>query len=345
MKSDGTLITTFNEMKTGFKKLIETLKNNNIKILDELQKKVESFSFGEKIQTVNEIIEENENEKNEENKNEIIEDNKVENKEEKDIMNDLNKFLDKKFELPKYKLNILKNHTFEVTKGKNDKKNYEKLTLDNEAIYYIVDNMYEDSKDLVDQTEYDLDKQITVRSLSKKLLFSNVTNEELRLLLQWLDNEDNILIFLLLSRNHSAPFNGPQFEIVTTIFKRIIEKMCVKHNKEIERHILIIADTLYKLQKGNKIYISAEIKGHKLFNDKIFWENVFEYAVNDDMKKNEGENKKKEAEMTNLMALCNSLNYLCDDTDKKNEIIRILLKKCHSNDKKVLEANIKQLFD
>jgi hypothetical protein len=71
VKNNNALVKVFNEMKTGVKELIVTLKENRKDYLDELQKNVDSFSFGEKI-------EENENEKNEDNKNEIIEENKNE---------------------------------------------------------------------------------------------------------------------------------------------------------------------------------------------------------------------------------------------------------------------------
>ena len=70
------LVSAFNEMKSSVKELIVTLKENRKDYLDELQKKVDLLSFGEKI-------EENENEKNKENKNEIIEENIEENKNEK----------------------------------------------------------------------------------------------------------------------------------------------------------------------------------------------------------------------------------------------------------------------
>jgi hypothetical protein len=89
------------------------------------------LSFGEKIEedkkeineeNKNEIIEENENEKNEENKNEIIQDNKVENQKEEGKVNDLNKFIEEKLEIPKYKLQLLNNPKFEVIKAKDNKK-------------------------------------------------------------------------------------------------------------------------------------------------------------------------------------------------------------------------------
>ena len=84
-------------MKAGFKELIVTLKENGKDYLDELQKKVDSFSFGGKIEeNENEENEDNKNEIIEENKNEIIQDNKVDNKKEEGKINDLNKFIDEK---------------------------------------------------------------------------------------------------------------------------------------------------------------------------------------------------------------------------------------------------------
>ena len=77
-------------MKTGVKELIVTLKENRKDYLDELQKKVDLLSFGEKIEeNENEKNEDNKNEIIEENKNEIIQDNKVDNKKEEGKINDL----------------------------------------------------------------------------------------------------------------------------------------------------------------------------------------------------------------------------------------------------------------
>ena len=131
VKNNDALVTAFNEMKTVVKEIIVTLKENRKDYLDELEKKVDLFSFGEKIEekenekkeeNKNEIIEENKNEIIEENKNEIIQDNKADNKKEEGKINDLNKFIDEKLEIPKYKLQLLKNPTFEVTKTKDGKK-------------------------------------------------------------------------------------------------------------------------------------------------------------------------------------------------------------------------------
>ena len=349
VRNNNTLVTTFNEMKTIFKELIEIFKNNGKNNLDELQKSVELFSFGEIIETEtekNEKIEENENEKNEENKNEIIEDNKVENREEKGIMNDLDKLFDKKFEIPKYKLNIIKNATFEVTKAKDGKKkNYEQLTLDNEVIYSIVETMYNDHKNLIDQTEYDLDKQITVSSLSKKLIYSTITDEQYKTLLGWLDNEDNLTIFYMVltaSRTKIQELDNKRFEIILEIFQKTLEKMCKKHNKKIERNIIIISDTFYKLENDKKIYISDKIKGHKLFSDKTFWENVAEYEVNSAIKNLEEEKKKEDNTMISLMTICNSVKTFAEgaDADKKKEIIKALFKKCQYSEKKYLNTYI-----
>ena len=115
VKNNDALVTTFNEMKTVVKEIIVTLKKNNKDCLDELQKKVDLLSFGEKI-------EEDKKEINEENKNEIIQDNKVENQKEKGKVNDLNKFIEEKLEIPKYKLQLLNNPKFEVIKAKDNKK-------------------------------------------------------------------------------------------------------------------------------------------------------------------------------------------------------------------------------
>ena len=144
--------------------------------------------------------------------------------------------------------------------------------------------MYGDKKNLIDQKEYDLDKQITVRSLSKKLLLSTITKEQCKILLDWLDNEDNLFIFFMAlndSRFQNKIINDQTFSIVTEIFKKALEKMCKKHNKKIERFIVIMSDSFYKVEKDNQAYISAEIKDHKLFTNKIFWENFSEYEVNE----------------------------------------------------------------
>lgn len=353
VKENNDLVTIFNDMKEGVKELILTLKENRKDYLDELQKKVDLFSFVEKIEVnENENNKENKNEIIEENKNEIIQDNKVDNKKEEGKINDLNKFIDEKLEIQKYKLQLLTNPKFEVTKAKDGKKKtYEELTLDNEAIYFIVekiydivDEIYKHDKDIIDKTEYDLDKQVTVRSLSKKLISCKITDEELKKLLVWLDNEDNILIFLEVISNYRSKsrLNDKEFEIITDIFKKAIEKMSIKHNLKIEKEIVILVETFYKVKEGKKVFIFDEIKDHKIFEDKIFWENILEYEIEKNMKKQKLKKVNEEVKMSSLIAICYILSKYPNDT-KTKEIIKAFSKKYQRKNPEQLEGVLLQI--
>ena len=386
VKNNNDLVTIFNDMKEGVKELILTLKENHKDYLDELQKKVDLFSFVEKIEVnenkiieekkneiieekkneiieekKNEIIEENKNEiieekKNEiiqENKNEIIQDNKVDNKKEEGKINDLNKFIDEKLEIKKYKLKLLTNPIFKVTMAKDGKKKtYEKLTLDNEAkyfivqkIYGIVDEIYKHDKDIIDKTEYDLDKQVTVRSLSKKLILSKITDEELKKLLDWLDNEDNILVFLeVISsyRSSKSELNGKEFKIITEIFKKAIEKMSKKHNIKLEREIVILSETFYQVIEEEKVFIFDKIKNHELFVKEIFWENILEYEIEKNMKEKKLKTLDEELKMSCLISTCYILSKFLNDT-KTKEIIKAFSKKYQKKNPEQLEGLLLQI--
>ena len=121
--------------------------------------------------------------------------------------------------------------------------------------------------------------------------------------------------------------------------------MSIKHNKTIERDILILSDTFFKeIENDKKVYICDEIKDHKLFNDKKLRENMTEYHIKENMKTHEGKQAKNEVTMSCLMTICHSLKQLVNDT-KRKEIIKALSKKYKTNYKEdQLEAFLLQ-FD
>ena len=185
-----------------------------------------------------------------------------------------------------------------------------------------------------------MDKQVTVRSLSKKLLYSEITPQEYKTLFDWLDQEDNIFIFfeeLTEFRTLNKPLNENIFPKVTEIFKKVLEKMTKKHNKILERNILILSETFCK-EEDNKSFISAEIKSHKIFNDKIFWENVLEQVVKETIEKQEGKINKKYATIISLYTIFYTVKSFVNDTNEKKEIIKALLKKGQIDDKKEIET-------
>lgn len=223
--------------------------------------------------------------------------------------------------------------------------------MDNEAIYFIVekiydivDEIYKHDKDIIDKTEYDLDKQVTVRSLSKKLISCKITDEELKKLLVWLDNEDNILIFLEVISNYRSKsrLNDKEFEIITDIFKKAIEKMSIKHNLKIEKEIVILVETFYKVKEGKKVFIFDEIKDHKIFEDKIFWENILEYEIEKNMKKQKLKKVNEEVKMSSLIAICYILSKYPNDT-KTKEIIKAFSKKYQRKNPEQLEGVLLQI--
>ena len=328
-------IEVFNEMKSTVGYIIITLKNTGNEYLDLLQKEIDSiWKIDLKV-----------NEKN---------DNKSDTKEEINLKNnyDLNNF--------KYKIKIIENPNVRVEEEENDigiRKRTEEIlfedneiTLKDEDIYDIVYTLYNYDFKLLNKTDYNLDiekEKIKVIKLTEKLLSfdtsnsidENITDEEVNMLYELLNNIDNLVKFYVILNNHRATgkysMTERAFNIIKNIFYKALDYLSKNNQKKIEEFTIILSQTFYMIKDKKKIYLQEGIKDHHLFKNKEFWEHHLNEIINDELKKlekNEKDgkiilskqfknNKIKEIIVTKLVPLS---NYMSDFGVPKEMILSVI---------------------
>jgi len=328
-------IKVFNEMKSTVGYIIITLKNTGTEYLDLLQKEIDSiWKIDLKI-----------NQKN---------DNKSDTKEEINLKNnyDLNNF--------KYKIKIIENPNVRVEEEENDigiRKRTEEIlfedneiTLKDEDIYDIVYTLYNYDFKLLNKTDYNLDiekEKIKVIKLTEKLLSfdtsnnidENITDEEINMLYELLNNIDNLEKFYVILNNHRATgrysMTERAFNIIKNIFYKALDYLSKNNQKKIEELTIILSQTFYMIKDKKKIYLQEGIKDHDLFKNKEFWEHHLNEIINDELKKMEKDekdgniilskqcknNKIKEIIVTKLVPFS---NYMSDFGVPKEMILSII---------------------
>ena len=209
---------------------------------------------------------------------------------------------------------------------------YEKIL--SEDLFEIVKSFY--AFQFIDRSEYDLEvekKKINFKLLINKLLvfgFSKkknkeyaelkpITEEEIPKLLNNLDKKEYRLIFLQKLNNFRTLgiFEFPQreFEITSNFFKSMMDLISQEEDKDFDsmRLILILSQTFYNNENGKKHYLDREIKGHKIFCDKEFWEKYILININNEIKKiiknNKTVNEKayQDIAFSNIVPFCASM--------------------------------------
>ena len=130
---------------------------------------------------------------------------------------------------------------------------------------------------------------------------------------------------------------------ILSIFDKILEEN--PKNDYILKNLLILCQTFYKLENGEKIYLQEGIKGREILNNPEIWHRVINYSMilnNTDkdlnnFKPNEIIDKiNKEAEVVVISYLCDMLQFT-DDEKVFNEVKDYYMKVYNLDEKKVNE--------
>ena len=83
------------------------------------------------------------------------------------------------------------------------------------------------------------------------------------------------------------------------------------------KNIIVLSQTYYIKEKGNKIYLQEAIKNNDIFKDIKFWDKLFEFFIEKEKQRlkksinlndiNDGENNKSKVAFGQLMTICNNM--------------------------------------
>ena len=322
-KIEKKALNSFNMIKDQLKNIIEIiLKQDNIN-LNEKQNEIDfiwkntklkddknisssngdSFKYSLKIlidPTIN-IIDSDDNKRNFRSQTERIPISKLQIKEEK----------------KKSKINFFKMFNKEKEKDNEDENKEENkrkiFILNDEDIYNIVEKMYCLDLNFIDKSCYILDierEKIETRKLAGKLLGINLNNKitepisdsEVDRLISLLYNKENIHSFFMILNNYRATgkyeMTERVFNIVVNIYNKTQDFLLKNKNKNIENLVIILSQTFYINEDGNKKYIQDIIKNHSLFKSPEFWENQVRTNLDEQIEKSKLNIKKMNLDLS-----------------------------------------------
>ena len=315
-------INSFNILKNQIKNFVEIiLKNDNINLINKQNeidfiwnntrlkedknissKSGDSFKYCIRIlmdPKIN-IIERGDNIEIFKSQTQVIPKSKLENKEEK-----------KKSKLNFFKMfNKEKDFHEEENKEENKKKYF---ILNDEDIYNIVAKIYSLDLNFIDKSSYILDierEKIEIRKLSEKLLGIDlnynktepISDSEADKLISLLYNKENIYKFFMMLNNFRGTgkyeMSERVFNIALNIFNKTQDFLLKNKAKNIENLVIILSQTFYLIEDGNKKYIQEAIKNHPLFQSSEFWENQIRTNIDEHIEKNKLNIKKMNLDLS-----------------------------------------------
>ena len=316
-------INSFNILKNQIKNFVEIiLKNDNINLINKQNeidfiwnntrlkedknissKSGDSFKYCIRIlmdPKIN-IIERGDNIEIFKSQTQVIPKSKLENKEEK-----------KKSKLNFFKMfNKEKENFHEEENKEENKKKY--FILNDEDIYNIVAKIYSLDLYFIDKSSYILDierEKIEIRKLSEKLLGIDlnynktepISDSEADKLISLLYNKENIYKFFMMLNNFRGTgkyeMSERVFNIALNIFNKTQDFLLKNKAKNIENLVIILSQTFYLIEEGNKKYIQEAIKNHPLFQSSEFWENQIRTNIDEHIEKNKLNIKKMNLDLS-----------------------------------------------
>ena len=303
-----------------FKYRIKIINHPKIQVIDKINNKKDKDN--KKENEINNIKEDIKREK----------DNKIENN---NIENDEN--IDKEDTIEDKEIKGKENEYKKEDKTEsrdNNLENQEKifneseLTLNEEDIYNIVSILYNYDFKMLDKSQYNLDlekENVKLFKLSEKLLTFDgennineiITDDEVKILYEMLNNIDNIMKFFVMLNNYRATgryeTTERAFNIIINIFRQAEDQLLTQRNMKLEGLVIILSQTFYIMKDGKKKYLQKVIKSHPLFKKETFWSNHMNDIIDEEIIKMKNDEK--------------NLNNKITEQNKKKKIYEIMLSK------------------
>ena len=168
----------------------------------------------------------------------------------------------------------------------------------------IVKKLYNNFK-MVNKTKYDVDSEeekIKVKVLSDKLLLmkkfkhkhknievEEITEEEKQNLFSLIKKAENRIIFLIrlnkIRTFGNFEFKKTQFDDIIKILLSMLDQILDEKDLHSFNFCMILAQTFYLKENGEKVYMFKYIKSHSIFQSEEMWRNSIDYAIEEEEKK------------------------------------------------------------
>ena len=305
---------------------------------DETNKNVnENIDFKEKNENINNSIIKEKN-KNENKIDDVKNDEEMEEKEKqiKDKNKEDNNIKENRI---KEKENL--DNKEEANNGKD-----KDLTLNEEDIYNIISILYSYDFKMLDNSKYNLDKEkikVEIFILSQKLLSFDaennikeiITDNEVNSLYELMSDKENIFKFFVMLNNYRATgryeTTERAFNIIINIFIKTENILLSQRDMKLEGLLIILSQTFYKMNNGEKIYLQKAIKDHAIFKKDSFWDNYLNDSIEleiNKMKEDEqnitlklSEDQKKKKVNDIILSIILPISTYMKEFEIKNDII------------------------
>ena len=168
----------------------------------------------------------------------------------------------------------------------------------------IVKKFYNNFK-MVNKSNYDVDaekEKINVKFLSDKLLLmkkfkhknkkvesEDITEEEKQNLFSLIKKQENRTIFLSrlnkIRTYGNFEFKKIQFDDIIKIMLLMLDQILDEKDYHSFNFCMILAQTFYLSENGEKSYMFKYINSHKIFQSEEMWRNTIDYAIEEEEKK------------------------------------------------------------
>ena len=187
-----------------------------------------------------------------------------------------------------------------LQKSENYGKDY--LLLNDKEIYEIISKFYSYDLKILDKSKYNLEEQkgkLIAMEISNHILSYSENNEStisklkaeyneilLSINSKIINNIINIEKFFVALNNYRVSakieFSEKFFDLVIYIYNEANNILIKKMDFKLEDLMIILSQTYYKVNNGQKIYVLEWIKSHELYKDIGFWKNLMIKKINDE---------------------------------------------------------------
>jgi hypothetical protein len=176
------------------------------------------------------------------------------------------------------------------------------LVVTSKDIYNIIGQIQIYNFQLIDTNDYNLElegNKILISEKLGKLLgydffkktkkeFESFSKEEENKFIDDLFINENYLIHFFYCLNSYRNVGKlvllePQFKICSKIFCKASDFLLEHNNRKICYPLIILSQTFYKINNGEKYYLQSEIKEKEIFSQAKFWIDFIENTINEDL--------------------------------------------------------------
>ena len=260
----------------------------------------------------------------------------------------------------KYKINLLDM----INKG-DYKIQGTNIEPNRQDLYNIVELFYSYDFNMIDKTYYDTDiekNKIQIIEITGKLLgidlMKNIKinieifpEDEINNFLDFLfSKEDYALEFLLCLNSFRTSGNleisQEQFNIIKDFFCRCSDYLLQHKNKSLYYYLIILSQTFYKMNNGEKYFLQEEIKDKEFFLNAEFWIEFTETMINKELIKfekqiqkstmNEESKSKRKEEIisSNILSLIPSFKNFNLKQESIESVLLTIIEKYNLNEEK-----------